>query len=75
MSKWKPIETAPRDGTDILVVCMKTKEGSEKYLGHMEVDCWRDRYHGFGKFNNHSWPATHWVPLPSVPTPPVRAAT
>lgn len=69
MSKWKPIGTAPKDGTDILCICMWTAKGCEDHMGHMEVDCYKDRYHGFGKFNNNSWPATHWMPLPSPPTP------
>jgi hypothetical protein len=68
MSEWQPIETAPKDGTYILCVCMRTMEGSEKHLGHMEVDNWKDRYHGFGKFNTNAWPATHWMSLPSPPS-------
>lgn len=68
MSEWQPIETAPKDGTYILCVCMRTMEGCEKHLGHMEVDNWKDRYHGFGKFNTSAWPATHWQPLPEPPS-------
>jgi len=66
MAKWKPISSAPRDGTDILCVCLCTHPDAEKYLGHMEVDRWHDRYQGFGKFNERMWPTTHWIPLPRI---------
>lgn len=64
---WLPIESAPRDGTEIL--CGRFKD--PKY-GLMAVDWYRrpedgHGFVGFGKFNSHHWPATHWQPLPKPP--------
>lgn len=58
MAKWQPIETAPRNGRDILV-------------GHPDGSCavvawrrggWRD-----GTLHLLDWP-THWMPLSPPPT-------
>jgi len=66
-SQWQPISTAPKDGTDVLCVCMEASKGYEKHIGTMAVDAWRERYSGFGQFNGSLWPATHWMPLPAAP--------
>jgi hypothetical protein len=65
---WQPIETAPRDGTLILVGRF-VKKCPHGRAGRVEVDRWRDGkpYLGFGRFNPHYWPATHWMPLPEPP--------
>lgn len=72
--KWQPIETAPKDGTTILLA-------SGKYVltGYWETDpgwawkfdgpCWgicevEDDYYSVYKFPD--WP-THWMPLPEPP--------
>ena len=71
-SGWRPIETAPKDGTRVLVARFAPKPQHRN--GYMCVDWWRDRerddvsYTGFGGFNNHYWPATHWMPLPTPPS-------
>lgn len=67
-TEWQPIETAPKDGTRILAVCMKTAERTIRRMGHMAVTEWDDTW---GEFNHISWPATHWMPLPA---PPLAAA-
>ena len=57
---WRPIETAPRDGTDFLALC----EYKRKH--HQMVGCFAPN----GKFA--SWPGrnnyhpTHWMPLPAA---------
>lgn len=73
---WQPIETAPRDGTQILTFCDRD--------GSIEIDAWWTRpvHHfeeaGDGLFRKVeddpyvSWSsnghrATHWQPLPTPP--------
>jgi len=54
---WHPIETAPKDGTNILVT-----DGKITVLGwHDEFDESEEPWCGFVK-----WP-THWMPLPPPP--------
>jgi hypothetical protein len=64
---WQPIETAPKDGTSVLVA------GRHNYVGQARfVD--RDWYEA----NNDpgdAWggplmPPSHWMPLPPAPTDP-----
>lgn len=81
-STWMPIESAPKDGTKILLVCMDAKSSDTQHrVGTMAVDFWHDgTKHGFvgwGKFNSRYWPATHWMPLPSLPahTPSIEQAS
>jgi hypothetical protein len=64
---WLPIETAPKDGTKVLVG--RFAEGDRD--GLVEVDFWHDikrhGYNGCGRFNAQYWPPTHWMPLPARP--------
>ena len=61
MSEWKPIESAPKDGTDFLALIPWQRKH------HQMVGCFAPD----GKF--HSWPGrsvyapTHWQPLPAPP--------
>ena len=68
---WTPIETAPRDGTDILAWRDKLDPGDSPM---MEVVYW----HRDGKLWCVCEPwcrvePTHWHPLPAAPTPPAAA--
>lgn len=67
MSEWQTIETAPMDGTKVLVGCFRVAAGYEQFLGRMCVDYWEKRFKGFGAFNGSYWPATHWQHLPPPP--------
>lgn len=69
-SGWQPIETAPKDGTEIDVWCESTANGDNG--GYRIPDSWwcqtdkNWRTHGD---NRISWahPPTHWMPLPAPP--------
>jgi hypothetical protein len=59
---WRPIETAPKDGTRILTYCPKAPE-----YDHRAV---RENYFKDGTWmlsNSTFWPPTHWMPLPTPP--------
>lgn len=65
--QWRPIETAPKDGTEVLVAHFSTP--ASKWHGRRRVDWWRQKsdnqwYVGFGHFNDTYYPPTHWMPLP-----------
>lgn len=66
--EWQPIETAPKDGTNILLV---------NYKGNIASGLWQEGLLGVGWFlrggnkpdtffNGHHGP-THWMPLPDAP--------
>lgn len=69
---WRPIATAPMDGTDILCWCVEPEfEGEENphteirvcFFGQMQEDysCWMSHY-------GYEQRPTHWMPLPKAPT-------
>ena len=71
---WQPIETAPRDGTTVLLLSQEAvKQGRLLKHGGCAVDYWHDpkrdncRFTGWGKFNETYWPPSHWMPLPPPP--------
>lgn len=57
--QWMPIETAPRDGTAMLV-----------YTAGENINCMAYYEHGFDSFGDGEDP-THWMPLPEPPTPDI----
>ena len=76
---WQPIETAPKDGTWVLVYGDGTKDERENgKIAVAQYTNWRNGvthkegwwqfawYDGgyYGQFNN----PTHWAPLPEAPT-------
>ena len=59
MSEWQPIETAPRDGTEILL-------WEDGYI----LGSWVEEYGYFADPDGHLWKnrqPTHWMPLPAPP--------
>lgn len=79
MSKWQPIETAPKDGTWFLIG--RSDEGPESYeVGCYDPYLWdkfievsdglyrkqREPITDWRGFNNFDR-ATHWMPLPEPP--------
>lgn len=70
---WQPIETAPKDGTRILLFV----GGSMIVVGQWDSDrnaakpkpYWdNDLRYVFGKTHARSVPITHWMPLPKPPS-------
>lgn len=82
MNDWRPIATAPRDGTQILLWAPRDHLPERGYMkvGHFQSDNeggiydqegWSD-----GSYDDYavgpSWnpmDATHWMPLPKEPQP------
>ena len=62
--QWQPIETAPRDGTPLLICCIKASKYTNVKSGFMAVNRWEKFW---GSFNPKYFPATHWMPLPKPP--------
>jgi len=65
MSMWKPIETAPKDGT----ACLIYTEMGEMYLAYWDVwpmvSGW---VIGYDQTPDNRIRPTHWMPLPKPPT-------
>lgn len=59
MSNWRPIETAPRDGTEIILCNISGSLGIGSYMPKQDSweitdDVWWDK-------------CSHWMPLPKPP--------
>ena len=74
--KWMPIETAPKDGTEILVTCF----GNVFPALYSKTNCTNDspffaascdgEIQNIGSYYRHESdyrPVTHWMPLPDPP--------
>lgn len=74
---WRPIETAPKDGTAILAIVAKNET---RHLGHLEGRAFVIRHEGFMRSGyDLGWAVfpgyggasdflfSHWMPLPSPP--------
>ena len=62
---WQPIETAPRDGTKVLLWCDKD---------HTVAVGWTVDDGEFAYWDSNSvdgWSYTHWMPLPDPPQKPL----
>ena len=74
MSDWQPIETAPKDGTQILLFCPVKRHESHPanfifvgwwFSSSKEIDDgWRADQ---GWFPSEWLPVTNWMPLPPPP--------
>jgi len=64
--QWQPIETAPKDGTEILVF---HPERNEQFVCYLKEGYWM-----FAPDAALATDPTHWMPLPNPPpaTPPKR---
>jgi hypothetical protein len=70
---WQPIESAPKDGSGVIVICMgaeKPEAGQGWFIGGkwttidpgVEAEFGEDFYHASTWVN-----PTHWMPLPEPP--------
>ena len=65
-SPWRPMDEAPKDGTEILIFA-RNIYGVNRHIGHwMQMsDSWADR-------EGYHWPVDNvlaWMPLPEPPEP------
>ncbi len=67
---WQPIETAPKDGTPILLIIsgreLHVDEDTPCGIGRWKPDFWGEN--NWCMDSGDFWPgATHWMPLPTPP--------
>lgn len=70
VSKWEPIETAPKDRHILLFVVMPpcfyaTALGEPKGWKGVSIGSWNDVINGWD--SNLAGNPTHWMPLPAFP--------
>lgn len=68
--RWMPIESAPKDGTPVLLGRFTGKKGEHEGLRAVDwyrTDANRQGFTGWGKFNAQFWPPTHWQPIDAAP--------
>jgi hypothetical protein len=63
MNDWQPIETAPKDGTDIIVY---RPNFDSNYIPIVGVDYWSKRLNCWGK-SRADTPPVKWQPMPKPP--------
>jgi len=62
--KWQPIETAPKDGTDIILLWHTQRGGPKPIVGHWAGDLAKYWY----CYSVHNpTKVTRWMPLPELP--------
>ena len=72
-AKWEAIETAPKDGTRVLLgregwVAIGRWDAEYQCYRGAPFGAWRDD-HDWGGPEDRDWP-TKWQPLPAPPEPP-----
>ena len=67
LSEWQPIETAPKDGTDILVMTGETMHVVRWINIHGDFDYWAVDDNKHGPFTLRGKAPTNWMPLPEPP--------
>ena len=68
--KWQPIETAPKDDTEILLVCLLYfSDGTSDRMITSGQKCFTHPHDEPNMYwvNGITLPATHWMPLPKLP--------
>ena len=71
MSNWQPIDTAPKDGTDILLfrsgAVHRGRWEKQRYHERPKPYWSDDLERGLGVIWCREHPPTHWMPLPEPP--------
>lgn len=62
MDRWRKIETAPRDGSYVIVFGPHKTRGTYIEVNHFYMDRWTIVW-----MHDYEEP-THWMPLPNPPT-------
>lgn len=63
--EWQPIETAPRDGTEIIILNFSGRVFRGKCKPEDEEDNeWWEEYNSLTIYHD----PTHWMPLPRITT-------
>lgn len=62
LTTWRPIETAPKDGTWFLGACRRSDD-----RWSFALVAWEDGDGYFGDVADFPVSATHWLPLPDAP--------
>ena len=73
---WEPIETAPKDGTDVLVMYVHIDTqivhngfwiGSDETCDEADIGWWSYEHSEVSRIKLDSWMTpTHWLPLPKL---------
>jgi hypothetical protein len=70
MSTWRPIETAPKDGTRILAYGVLGFDSTPS-IGTVEYNAfygrWECRPNEASEYDPEACTVTHWLPLPEPP--------
>jgi hypothetical protein len=63
--KWQPIETAPKDGTQVLLC----SDGGAVWMGHWVGRSGAYKINGWTRYNcvDIGWEPSNWMPLPEPP--------
>ena len=69
-TEWQPIETAPRDGTRVLLFGRGPYDDIEAFTGEFSFDRWLAAPNEASEYMPESCSPTHWIPLPEPPTSP-----
>ena len=70
MTDWMPIETAPKDGTNIIVLIEYGKNIYEPQMMQWYNNDWK-MFCGHGNTSSLGVP-TYWIPIPKTPTKVVK---
>ena len=75
MSEWQPIESVPRDGTEVLIYFARDGVGVRQVAyteaANNDYESWCVDDLKFGPYPLRRWcdgDATHWMPLPAPPS-------
>jgi hypothetical protein len=60
--EWQPIDTAPRDGTKLLLLCAEPMDEPTYVVGLWIVDSWHSDWDR--TMIGPELEVTHWMPLP-----------
>jgi len=65
--QWRPIETAPKDGTWVLVWDIQSEYQDPKWESNPHIAAWRDGRFRIQVDGQSTYP-THWMSLPFPPS-------